>query len=113
VRDDLPPGGLRFINASSRTLAMIFGTQRIALASGKDWTTRLMPGQVVGLQLGVPDGDGGFRRILSRSLEQGADQRTLVVLSEADRSDARGPGLKITPLTEQVRKQLPTEAPPE
>ena len=106
VGDDLPAGALRFINASARTLALVLGEQKIGLISGKTWTTRLKAGEPQAFQLGVPVDGGGLKRILSRSLEQGANEKTVVVLSEADRPDARVP-LKVTVIREAVRKRLP------
>ncbi|MCH7227580.1 hypothetical protein [Haloferula sp. A504] len=111
VGDDLPAGTLRFINASSQTLALVLGEKKVGLTSGKTWTTRLAPGKPAGFQLGLPAEGGGLKRILSRSLEQGPNEKTVVVLSEADRPDARTP-LKVTVIRETVRKRLPP-GPPE
>lgn len=109
VRHEPTAGSLRFVNATARPLAIVLDEKRIALRSGKIWDTRLGPGKVAAFQLGWPDGNGGLDRVLSRSLEQGSGERTLVILSEADREDARMK-LKVTELRSSVRKRLPPGA---
>lgn len=111
IDDRLSAGGLRLINATDQNLAIVYGEQRIALRGGQAWTSRLAPGKPVGFQVGLPDGAGGLERVLNRSLEQGPAERTLVVLSAADRPDARTP-LKMTVLREDVRKRLLPEPEP-
>lgn len=102
VADDFPAGGLRFVNASDRTLAVTLGEAKVALVSGKVWTTRLLAGAPTGFEL---RSEAAGRPLLRQSLEQGPGERTLAVLSAADQPDR--PPFKLTLLRELVRKRLP------
>lgn len=104
----LGPGGLMMVNAADQPLAFVIGEKRLALASGQVWKGSLAPGKAVAFEVGMAAGGGGLERVISKSLEQGEGERMLVVVSEADRDDARL-ALKATQLRESTRKPLPKE----
>ncbi|BCX47238.1 hypothetical protein HAHE_11460 [Haloferula helveola] len=102
IPDQAPAGSVTLLNVCGVPVAVVFGESKLALPNGKPWRGELAAGKPVAFEYGIADAQGGLSRLTSRSLEQGAGERTLVILSRADREDARHP-VKMTVLREAVR----------
>jgi hypothetical protein len=95
---ELPPGKATLVNVAPGPVAVIYQEERIALPSGRPILRSLLPGKPLGLQVGMPKGNR-LQRLISRSIEQGRGQHSLVVFYRADGDKPRSPiGIKVVRL---------------
>lgn len=95
VSTDLPPGKATLVNVAPGPVAVVYDAERIGLAPGRPSLRDLVPGKPIGLQVGLQQG-GQFKRLVSRSLEQGGREHSLVVFYRADGVKPRSPlGIKV------------------
>ncbi|MCW1922657.1 hypothetical protein OKA05_08830 [Luteolibacter arcticus] len=79
-----PTGKLCLVNFSMVTVAVIFGTEKIALPAGKTVLRDLPAGSETVFQLANGNGKEGLKRFHAGTLQQAAGERTLAVIHAAD-----------------------------
>ena len=94
--DTAPRGSVTFLNVASGPVAVALGTQQFVLPPGKPARRRLPAAKPISLQVGLSDRKGAVKRKLSRSLEQLAGERSLVLVYRSDGEGTRNPiGVKV------------------
>ncbi len=79
-----PAGKLCLVNFSTVTVAVVFGTEKIALPAGKTVHRDLPAGNETAFQLAHGDGKGSLKRFHAGTLQQAGGERTLAVIHAAD-----------------------------
>ncbi len=87
---NLPPGKASLVNVAPGTVAVVYDSEKIALPPKRPVMRTLNPGKPIGFQVGLSRGNG-FKRLVSRSLEQGPGQHSIVVFYRADGEKPRSP----------------------
>ncbi|MFC7338573.1 hypothetical protein ACFQY0_15365 [Haloferula chungangensis] len=87
---NLPPGKASMVNVAPGPLAVVYNSERIALPPLRPVMRPLSPDKPIGFQVGLAKGNG-LQRLISRSLEQGPGQHSIVVFYRADGEKPRSP----------------------
>jgi len=86
-----PAGSLTIINLAMNRLALVINDEKLVLPAGRPVRRQVAPGRPVPIQVALPDGTGKLERFLSRTVETGRGERSLVVFFRADGVKPRQP----------------------
>lgn len=86
---EAPPGKVRFLNVSPVTVGVVFGTERIALLSGKSFQRTVEVGKDLPFRLEAIDVSGERKRFNSDVITQNPGERSLVLIYRADGEQPR------------------------
>ncbi len=91
LSDGAPAGSVTIANVAPGPVAAALGGKKFVLHPGKPVRKLLATGKPVAFQLAVPGRTGRAKRTLSRSLEQEAGERTVVLVYRSDAQSPRSP----------------------
>lgn len=87
---NLPAGNASLVNVAPGPIAVVYNLERIALLPRRPVMRPLNPDKPISFQVGLARGNG-LQRLVSRSLEQGPGQHSIVVFFRADGEKPRSP----------------------
>lgn len=86
-----PAGSLTIINLAMNQLALVIDDEKLALPAGRPVRRQVAPGRPVPIQVARANDTGKLERFLSRTVETGRGERSLVVFFRADGIKPRQP----------------------
>jgi hypothetical protein len=90
-QDVAPAGSLTIINLAVSRLALVIDDEKLVLPAGRPVRRRVAPRRPVPIQVAQADDTGKLKRFLSRTVETGPGERSLVVFFRADGIKPRQP----------------------
>jgi hypothetical protein len=97
---NLAAGQVSMINVAPGPIAVVYNSERIAMPPKRPVMRSLPPAKPVSFQVGLPKGNS-LQRLITRSLEQGPGQHSIVVFFRNDGERPRTPlGIEVIRLKE-------------